>query len=518
MTFMFLSLGHKILFWIILIFGLFGSVFLVWQGAQYRKAGISQLLQQSRGIYHYVVLSRQLISSWHGIYIKKGGKYIGMTPSAFTKELASFSGQKAPFSLKVAVLNTKNPDHIPDEFEKEAILSMARGKKKEAWILEYDKDAYLFRYAGALIFENECKSCHSRSPKVRTLGCISIGVNANNFFDVLESDLVHYVIYMLVGILVILTLLWFMLRSYVLNPLSQLSGAAEEVRGGKFNVRVHLDQSIEWLSVGENFNNMVETLSKRQTALREEADSAIEKLRMAYEELKKIERYKSGFFTNITHDLKTPITAIKGAIAILSRKCSDEHHPYLEILQRNVEKLSSMVQDILDCSRIESGELTLQKEELDLAEVLEDAILMAMPLAWKKKIKLDYQVPEEPCLAMLDKKRMEQVIINLLSNATKFSPDGEVVEISLLREGNYWKVMIKDKGPGIPKEDRDRIFNKFFQRSDTMNDTGMGLGLAIAKGIIEAHCGRIGVCDRGLGRRGSCFYFLIPCLGIRKRD
>ncbi len=515
---MFLRLGHKILFWIIVIFGIFGSVFLFWQGNQYRQAGISQLLQQARGIYHYVVLSRQLISSWHGIYIKKGDRYIRMTPAAFTGELAAFAGRKAPFFLKIAVLNSTNPEHVPDEFERQAILDMKSRKKKEVWQLVNDKDIYRFRYAGPLVFENECQSCHSEKPKVSILGCISIGLNANNFFRVLERNLLHYVIYMITGILIILTLLWFMLRSYVLRPLKELSQAADEVREGNFNVRVNLSQSLEWQSVGENFNNMVKTLAQKQSALQEEADSAIEQLKLAYEELKKTEKYKSDFFTNITHDLKTPITAIKGAITILVRKSPEEFVPYLDILQRNVEKLSSMVQDLLDCSRIESGELALHREESDLAEVMEDAILMAMPLAWKKKIKLDYQVPEEPCLAQMDKKRMEQVMINLLTNAIKFSPEGDKVEIRLFREGKFWKVTIEDNGPGIPVKDREKIFNKFFQRTEAKTDAGMGLGLAIAKGIIEAHGGRIGVCERSKNGRGSCFYFLIPCLKGEKKD
>ncbi len=503
-------LGQKILLWIILIFGIFGCVFLFWQGSQYRNSGVSQLLQQARGIYHYLVLTRQLISSWHGIYVKEGNKFVRKTPAAFTGELAEFSGTKAPFTLKIAVPDSVNPEHIPDEFERDAIDKMKAGKVKEVWKVEYDKDVYRFRYAGPLIFENECQSCHSKAPKMRVLGCISIGLNASNFFTVLENNLLHYVVYMTVGILIILTLLWFMLRNYVLRPLLNLSSAAEQVRKGNFKVRVSLDQSLEWENVGENFNNMVEALAKRHDALKEEADSAIEQLKVAYEELKKTEKYKSDFFTNITHDLKTPITAIKGAVAILERKSDDELGQYIDILERNVEKLSSMVQDLLDCSRLESGELALHKEESDLAEVLEDAILMAMPLAWRKKIKLDYHVPDEPCMANIDKKRMEQVIINLISNAIKFSPENEVVEIRLVRKNQSWKVMIEDNGPGIPREDRSKIFNKFFQRSDSSTDTGMGLGLAIAKGIIEAHGGIIGICDREKGR-GSCFYFLIPC-------
>ena len=505
------TLGTKILFWLILIFGIFGSIFLIWQNRQYKQSGIQQLLQQTRGIYHYVVLTRQLISKWHGVYIKDADKFVQITPSAFTAALASFSGEKAPFSLKIAVLNSKNPDHIPNEFEKRAILKMNSQGLKEVWEIENGDGDFRFKYAGPLIFKRQCKSCHTNSLPKNILGCISIGVNANKFFYSLSKDIRNYTIYMIVGIVVILSLVWLMLRTYVLNPLWELNEAAEKIKRENFNVRVHLKASKEWENVGENFNNMVSALAKRHLELEEEAKSAIKKLKAAYEELKRTEKYKSDFFTNITHDLKTPITAMKGAINLLERKCNSNEAIYIDILQRNIEKLSSMVQDMLDCSRLESGELELQLEQADLAEVVEDAILIAMPLAWKKKIKLDYQVPDEPCLSMVDKKRMEQVVINILSNAIKFSPEGEKIEIRLLREGDFWKVQIDDKGPGIPEDEQEMVFKKFFHRSnDTKADAGMGLGLAIAKGIVEAHGGTIGLISKE--GKGCSVFFEIPCL------
>ncbi len=232
-------------------------------------------------------------------------------------------------------------------------------------------------------------------------------------------------------------------------------------------------------------------------------------MKSAFDELMRTEKYKADFFTNITHDLKTPITAIKGAIELLKRKCSEQGSTYLDILQRNTEKLSSMVQDLLDCSRLESGELQLNIQEADLAEVLEDAILMAMPLAWRKNIDLEYKVMDQPCIAAIDVKRMEQVIINLLSNAIRFSPKGEKVEITLQRQGDFWEVKVQDRGPGIPPEEIDLVFKKFFHRDDNVQGTGMGLGLAIAKGIVEAHKGRIGVKGRGQDA-GCCIYFTVP--------
>ncbi len=502
------SLGQKILLWIVLIIGAFGLILLTWENRQYRSSGVHQLLQQARGIYHYVVLTRQLISELKGVYIKKGATYKRMTPSAFTAKLTSYAGQKAPFYLKIAVAESSDPNHIPDEFEKRAIDILTKEGKKEFWEIQHHQRNYRFRYAGPLIFENQCQSCHSRIPTKRILGCISIGLDANKFFHNLNRDVLHYTIYMALSLIVILVLLWFMLRSYVLKPLSLLNKAAERVKNEDFSVRVNLNASKEWENVGENFNNMVSALAKRHSALQEEAETAVKKLRKAYEELKRTEKYKSDFFTNITHDLKTPITAMKGAINLLDRKCSAKEATYVEILHRNIEKLSSMVQDLLDCSRLESGELELQLESADLAEVLEDAILIAMPLAWKKKIKLDYQVPDEPSIAKIDKKRIEQVIINLLSNAIKFSPKGQKIEISLSKENSFWKIQIQDHGPGIPKDEQKRVFDKFFHRTESKYDSGMGLGLAIAKGIVEAHGGKIGLfSEEG---KGSKFYFLIP--------
>ncbi len=505
---MFAKLENKILFWIIVILGVFGVVLLYWQGRQYQKAGLNQLRQQARGIYHYVVLTRELISGWKGVYIQKDDAFVRKTPSEFTADLASFAGSNAPFSIKIAVTGSTSPAHRPDRFEQNAIQRMKVQGETEVWKIFEDEDRYRFRYAGPLIFENECQGCHSSIPSTKLVGCISIGINATRFFHNLQKDARFFAIYMVFALVITAFLLWFMLRNYVISPVRQLNNAAELVRNGRLDVSVNLTASTEWKRVGENFNNMVQALAKRQNQLEKEAQEALERMKSAFEELKKTEKYKADFFTNITHDLKTPITAIKGAVGILERRCS-EGATYLNILQRNTEKLSSMVQDILDCSRLESGEMQLNLQEADLTEVLEDAILMSMPLAWKKDVKLDYKVPDHPCLARIDVKRMEQVIINLLSNAIKFSPRGETVEIRLGWKKDFWKVTIEDRGPGIQPDEVELVFEKFFHRDDNVQGAGMGLGLAIARGIVEAHSGHIGV-RTDMDKPGCCFYFTVP--------
>jgi len=219
---------------------------------------------------------------------------------------------------------------------------------------------------------------------------------------------------------------------------------------------------------------------------------AVSDLSLAYDDLRRMEKFKSDFFSNITHDLKTPITAIKGASDILAKKLRDEEYgPYVEILKRNVTRLSSMVRDLLDCARLESGELELNKEQLDLAEVVEDAVLMVQPLAWENQIEIEYDPPDEPYYVIADRARIEQAISNLLANAIKFSDKGAKVIVRLAHKDGQVVMSVEDFGPGIPQSEQKMVFKKFYRRSREKGSDGLGLGLAIARGVVEAHEGKI---------------------------
>jgi len=507
-------LEQKILFFLVIILGGLFAVLLFWLENQQERAVVDQLKQEARGIYHYIVATRQLISRWKGVYIKdEDGNYIRKTPSGFVAELSKTTGGGTLFQIKLAFQKSTDPPHQPDQFEKAAIEGMQERRAREYWkVVEKELDghkAYRFVYAAPLIFQSECTGCHSWKPDTEVVGCITIELSATKFFENLKKDQFYYALYMIFAMICVLFLLWGMLRRFVLTPLKQMQQAASRVESGDLSIKVNLNQSTEWQTVGENFNRMVEVLRRQQNRLQEEADTALARMKRAYEELKRVEQYKSDFFTNITHDLKTPITAIKGATNLLERKCTGEMASYIDIVQRNIEKLSAMVQDLLDCSRLESGELKLDLSDNDLSEIVEDAILMAMPLAWKKRIELDYKVPDEPCIARIDPKRLEQVVMNLLSNAIKFSPEDAKVEVRLYREDRYWVVTVTDSGPGVPPDQADLIFQKFYHKDMDGKSSGMGLGLAIAKGIVEAHGGHIGISQPDK-EHGTRFFFWIP--------
>ncbi len=494
MTFLPSPIGRKIILCLVLILGIFWSGFFFWINRQQNSILLSQLRHQAIGIYHYIVLTRQWISSVGGLYVKIGNDYDKVTPSAFTKAISDFAAQKMPYRIRIAVNNALDPDHLPTEFEKNAIYAF-ENKKLISYSHIIKKDGHMwFEYAAPLIFENECISCHANRLGKEVLGCISVSFPADSLYTAMSVTKRTFTLYLIISLILMFSLLYLMLRRYVIAPLNSLKDASDQIEKGKLDIQVDLKASSEWEKVASSFNRMVRSLANQQRRLEREVERAVKELSKAYEELKQVERFKSDFFSNITHDLKTPITAIKGAADLMAVRYGNnpEIAPYIDIQQRNIEKLSSMVGNLLDCAKLEAGGLDLHMEHTDLSEVVEDAVLMVIPLAWQKKVELEYRPTDEPILAYVDRIRLEQAISNLLSNAIKFSPEGKPVKISLNNDHEkHAKVTVEDFGPGIPKEEWDQVFIKFFRLPGERASEGIGLGLAIVKGIIEAHGGKV---------------------------
>jgi len=515
------SLGKKIILWLLVIFGILWSIFFYWLDKQQNYILIAQLKHQALGIYHYIVLTRQWISSVGGLYIKtKDGDYEKITPSAFTKKIARFAAKKMPYRVKIAVNNAINPDHSPSKFEQKAINLFEAKKATSYCQLIKIKGHILFKYAAPLIFENECINCHAKKLYLNkeVLGCISISFPADSIYQTISETRRTFSFYLLTIFLFMLSLLYLMLRRFVIAPLNHLKDASDQIEQGNLDVKVELKASKEWEKVAHSFNRMISSLANQQRILKHEVEKAVKELSKAYDELKQVERYKSDFFSNVTHDLKTPITAIKGATELMYKKYGNnpDIKSYLEIQQRNIEKLSTMVGNLLDCAKIEAGKLELNLEEADISEVIEDAVLMVMPISWDKKVKLEYSPPEQPLIAMIDRNRIEQAISNLLSNAIRFSPKNKSVEVKLSSNKNFAQITVEDYGPGIPKEEWDKVFMKFFRRAGEKASEGIGLGLAIVKAIIEAHGGRVWISQPT--HKGTAFNITIPLINKNKQE
>ncbi len=503
---MFSSLGRKILFAIASILILFWLFFFWWSVKEQKKFYLQQMRREAQAIYHYIVLAREWISSQGGIFVKQGERFIKITPSHFTKELARFAAPRnLPFTFKVAVINTQNPSHRPDEFEKKAILAFQKENIQEYWKLYENQTTPVFKYAAPLKFQKVCFNCHSNIKNYQPPACISVTLSAKPFLEELKKNYLRLSISsVLITILIFLALCW-LIKYLILTPLNKFILAAKEIEKGNFNIRVKLNTGDEWEKLSICFNEMLDSLAKQQEKLEEKVREATKELYQAYSELKKTEKFRSEFFSNITHELKTPVTAIKGTVDLIERKKSADHK-HLAIIKKNIEKLSKMINDLLDYSKIESGQIELLKEENNLIETIEDAIFMVSSLLQQKNIEIILENKKD-IWANYDNEKIQQVLSNLLINAIKFSPENGKIIIKVSENEKDVIVSVEDFGPGIPPEEQEKVFQKFYRVSKDKRE-GIGLGLAICKGIIEAHGGKIWVSQPD--HRGCIFHFTLP--------
>jgi PAS domain S-box-containing protein len=226
------------------------------------------------------------------------------------------------------------------------------------------------------------------------------------------------------------------------------------------------------------------------------------------------ERMKQEFTSTLSHELRTPLTSIIGALQLINTGVVGELQKDVAeltaVAERNGQRLLDLINDILDIERIESGKLTMTPEVFAVEDLVREAMLLNRAFGERFKVRFEArgELPGRQVLA--DRKRLLQVMTNLLSNAAKFSPEGEAVEITMTEAGRNTRVAVHDRGPGIPDAFRGRIFHRFAQADSTASrqKSGTGLGLAICKRLIELMHGRIGFEDRSGG--GTTFWFELP--------
>ncbi len=268
----------------------------------------------------------------------------------------------------------------------------------------------------------------------------------------------------------------------------------------------------------------VEPFSPKQIQLVEtfadQAVIAIENARLFNEiqeksrQLELASRHKSEFLANMSHELRTPLNAIIGFSEVLKERMggplTEKQLEYLTDILDSGKHLLSLINDILDLSKIEAGRLDLQRSTFSLREALRNGLTMVRERANRHDIALDLEMAPEVDVVEADERKVKQAIFNLLSNAVKFTPDGGRVEVRAERGDGEVRVSVHDTGIGVAPEDRERIFEEFTQagRSEGRSQEGTGLGLTLAKKFVELHGGRIWV-DSEVGK-GSTFTFTLP--------
>ena len=225
-------------------------------------------------------------------------------------------------------------------------------------------------------------------------------------------------------------------------------------------------------------------------------------------QLRQLDRMKDEFVSLVSHELRTPLTSIRGYVDLLPEDAplSETQLRFVSVIERNVTRLASLVEDLLFVARLDEGRVQLTESTVDLRELLGEAADTARPSAEQRNITLDVDIAAVPPVVG-DRERLAQMIDNLVANAVKFTPEGGAVALRARNGDSRVRVEIADTGVGIPREEVDRLFERFF-RASTAREVGMpgtGLGLAISQSIAEAHGTRLEV-ESEVGR-GTTFAF-----------
>ncbi|TLD69989.1 response regulator [Phragmitibacter flavus] len=263
----------------------------------------------------------------------------------------------------------------------------------------------------------------------------------------------------------------------------------------------------------EEMNKRLQAEISQRREAEEERENLLTLERTAREKAEHASRMKEEFVAVLSHELRTPLSAILGYTTLLREQTSADHalSQHLEVIERNALSQKRLIEDLLDTNRIIAGKMRLDVQSMDLGMVVESALDTLRPQAMAKGVRLGKVT--DGCTVSLrgDPVRMQQVVWNLVSNAIKFTPSGGRIDVRLERVNSHVEITIEDTGIGIPEDDLTSIFDRFTQvdSSSTRRHGGLGLGLAIAKTLVELHGGSVVAKSPGVGK-GSTFRVALP--------
>nr|WP_299342613.1 HAMP domain-containing sensor histidine kinase [Allomuricauda sp.] len=294
--------------------------------------------------------------------------------------------------------------------------------------------------------------------------------------------------------LVFATILGVLAIWYLTRSLRRIIYAAKRFQQGDLHYRIENAEKTDLSNVATTYNHM--------------ADTILEDI----EKLKSVEQLRRELIANISHDLRTPLSVIQGYIETLhmkdSKLSSKERKDYLKTISRSSERLSKLISQLFEYSKLESNQIQPEKEPFLISELANDIHRNYSLLAEKKKIDLKLSMSENIPLVFADISLVERAIQNLMDNALKFTPEGGEVIVKIETEGEHVEVTIQDSGPGIKPENQALIFERYRQTKVGQQKEGSGLGLAIVKKILEIHDAKIKVFSKP--EEGTAFSFSLP--------
>jgi signal transduction histidine kinase len=308
------------------------------------------------------------------------------------------------------------------------------------------------------------------------------------------ADSQHLFIGVAAGAVVLAMLLGFVLSWSLIGPIRRVNTRLASIASGDFSGRVDVLNRDELGTLAANVNRMNDQLAR------------------LYKELETASRHKSEFLANMSHELRTPLNAIIGFSEVLREQhfgdVNEKQAEYLTDIHTSGLHLLSLINDILDLSKIEAGRMELQISDVVLGELLENSVALMRERATRQGINLLLQVDPAIGIIQADERRLKQVMFNLLTNAVKFTARGGRVDVAARNAGDDVVVSVSDDGAGIAVEDQARIFEEFEQAGGSAAQEGTGLGLPLSRRLVELHGGELTV--ESEPDKGSTFTFRVP--------
>ncbi|HSW62929.1 MAG TPA: ATP-binding protein [Dissulfurispiraceae bacterium] len=512
---------------------------------QQERLIMGQIEREARVLFKQVVITRAWIADHGGVFIEKkpgmkqspylsidqiidqgGKKYLLKTPAMVTKELSRYAEEQGLYWFHITSLKLTNPENAPDDFERSAIASFERHEAKELFsVQEINKRPFL-RYISPLYAEEGCLKCHAHQGyKIGDIrGAISITLPIEQTWQEIARSKRDMAIAGVLTVLAMAGVLFFMMKRLVLTPTQSMKQSIHDFSSGRYSRGDVLRTGDEFEELSRAFSDMAATIHEYHDSLNDKILAATrdiaetnEKLLEANRLLHEANQRKSDFVARASHELRTPLTSIKGAMDYIATRMSaaaggqavtpssiDDLVVFFELIRKNADRLIRMVNDMLDIERIEIGASELQFSETDLSGLIDEVIAYFFVDAESRCIRFERTAAESiPVCA--DEDRIRQVLINLLSNAMKYSPDNARIAVRVERDEFFIRLSVCDEGPGIPEKERIHIFERYYRLGDK---EGSGLGLAVCKSIVEAHGGEIAA-SANLPA-GACITFTLP--------
>ena len=513
---------------------------IIWNIYSQKKQARLELLENSRILAQQVLALRKVTAENQPRinYDSSGNpEFKHLNPAAVVRQVGGVLNENTRYRIRQVSLKPRVPENNPDEYEREALLSFREtgaGGAGEHWGVDTINGERYFRYMVPLFITEPCLSCHGEPEgetdisgypregyrKGELVGALTIAIPMKLKEASLNRSIVQSVLLTFLAISVSAAAILFHTGRFVTKPLDSLNKFGRELgRGNLGALPEELQTYGEVRELTDRFVEMAVKLKEMYDSLEDKVEERTRELAAANLRLSEVSRYKSEFLANMSHELRTPLTAVLAFTEELLRQnagsLTSAQEEYLTEIKEAGRQLLDLINDLLDLSKTESGKMVLNLTEVRVGEAAGDVVKLLRPLADSKNIKIITDISDSGEI-IADSEKVRHVVQNLLGNAIKFTIQGGTVVLGVadaLPPDEGIVLTVCDSGPGISDEDRDKIFDAFYQADggSSREFGGTGLGLALVKKIVELHLGRIEVRSvKGQGAEFTIFLLAYP--------